>query len=119
MHPGGPFEHLRDQWERILVLLRGLIGSSVVHTKPQSTVHLLCKLDRCCRRRCLSFPALALTRSFREFVDPRNLCGSSRPGIPSSPLSLSVPADLPYEFPLDSLNGVVRELPYLLLHAST
>jgi len=30
----------------------------------------------------ISFPALGLTRSFWDFVDPRNLCGSSRPGYP-------------------------------------
>jgi len=36
----------------------------------------------------LAFRALALTRSFRDFVDSRNLCGSSQPGTLSFPLTL-------------------------------
>ena len=67
---------------------QGSIESSVVHTQPQSAVLLLRKWDWCCRRRCLSFPALGLTRSFWDFIDPRNLCGSSRPGTLSFPLTL-------------------------------
>jgi len=59
-------EHLRDLWERISVLHRGFIESSVVHTQPQSAV-LLCS---------------------RDYIDPRNLCGSSRPGTLSYPLTL-------------------------------
>ena len=55
--------HPRDQWERISVLHRGFIESSVVHTASQSLV-LLRISDRRCRRRCLSFPALGLTCSF-------------------------------------------------------
>jgi len=58
-HSWGPVEHLRDHWERISVLHQGCIESSVVHTQPQSAV---------------------LLSLFRDFVDTRNLCGSSRPG---------------------------------------
>lgn len=43
-------EHLRDLWERVLVLQHGFIESSVVQPLLRSSVHHLCKSVGCCHR---------------------------------------------------------------------
>jgi hypothetical protein len=46
--------YLHHQWEWVSVLHSGFVGGSVVHTRPQSTVLLLCNQDWCCRSQRLS-----------------------------------------------------------------
>jgi len=96
-HSWGPVEHLQDQCQRILVLRRGCIESSVVHTEPQ------------CAVLPWLFPRFRRSTQFVWFLTAGSPCHFP----PCSSYAPRARIALPHEFALHAVIGAVRELAYL------